>query len=51
MDEFEKQLSKIDKFISMLEGLRDEQDFEKIYNVLCEFGNCNFLRVYRFFIF
>lgn len=47
----EKQLSKIDKFISMLESLRDEKDFEKIYKVLCDFGNGNFLWVYRYFMF
>ena len=51
MDEFEKRLSKIDKFISMLESLKDEKDFEKIYKVLCNFGNGNFLWVYRYFMF
>lgn len=51
MDEFEKRLSKIDEFISMLESLRDEQDLEKTYKVLCDFGNNNFLWLYRYFMF
>ena len=51
MDEFEKRLSKIDKFISMLESIRDEKDFEKIYKILCNFGDYNFLWLYRYFMF
>ena len=47
----EIQISKIDKYISFLESIRDEKDLEKLYKGLCDFGKSDFLYLYKIFMF
>lgn len=47
----ETQISKIDKYISLLESLKNEKNPEKLYKGLCDFGKSDFLYLYKIFMF
>lgn len=47
----ETQISKIDKYISFLESLKNEKKLEKLYKGLCDFGKSDFLYLYKIFMF
>lgn len=47
----EIQISKIDKYISFLESLKNEKNPEKLYKGLCDLSKSDFLYLYKIFMF